>query len=492
MLPRPAIIRPGEQAKAWRGAKPLHVRVAESRSWLGSKEVPAVLARCLPIVPIGPLMAVLAALPGGAAVYYVAADDPAAADGNPGSAAKPWKTAQRAADMVQPGDTVRLKAGLYRQQFVIKAGGQENVLPIRAGTEIADWWSPVLWQEAQMLGSHGTFVAWQGSNGSVGRVTVFATRWINPRPAEIIESVTFQTTPEQAAVPLLLAITGVEGEGDGAATLREAATAARLPAPEQVRFYVSFDGAASALTTGGELEAEEARQASVNIGQFLPGARGRALHIATRLTYDNLPQFLDPRQGTLSVWVRPDDWFTEEQMKTYAGAGYRRKKCIMQGAPIRDHIAVPQDPNTGLWAADRPDPTEMDALGGPADRKARLGIIWNNVNRPGADITAPAAEPAWQPARRPDAPTWHHVAVTWEGLPKGKIVLYLDGAKAAEQVVGAALLPPDPILFLGNARNGGYLLDGADEFVLWGTPLDEASIGAYYRQLRADRPDPTQ
>lgn len=45
------------------------------------------------------------------------------------------------------------------------------------------------------------------------------------------------------------------------------------------------------------------------------------------------------------------------------------------------------------------------------------------------------------------------------------------GAKVVEQIVGTALLPPDPILFPGNARNGGHLLDGAD-------------LAAYYDRTR--------
>ena len=352
-------------------------------------------------------------------------------------------------------------------RYVIKVGGEESVLSIRAGTEITDWWSPVLWQEAEMLESHGTFVAWQGANGSVGRVTVFGTRWINPRPDQPIESVTFEAQANQEAVPLLLAITGVEGPTEGAGALQEAGRAAGLPSPEKLRFYVSFDGAASALTPTGELEADEAKTNSVNLGEFLPGVRGRALHIGQRLTYDNLTQYLDPKRGTLSVWVRPDDWFTEAKMKEYAGAGYRRRKCLMTAGPVRTHVTVPRDPSTELWAV------EMDALGGPEDRKTRLGLICNNVNRPSADTTTWAAG------------TWHHVAMTWQGIPKGKVALYLDGVKVAEQTVGTALLPPDPILFLGNARNGGYLLDGAlDEFALWNAPLDGTDIAAYYDRTR--------
>lgn len=62
------------------------------------------------------------ALGAGAAEYFVAADGRDAADG---SAAKPWRTIQRAADAARAGDVVTIRGGVYR----------EWVKPVNAGRE---------------------------------------------------------------------------------------------------------------------------------------------------------------------------------------------------------------------------------------------------------------------------------------------------------------------------------------------------------------------
>jgi parallel beta-helix repeat protein len=57
-----------------------------------------------------------------AATYYVAKNGN---DSNPGTEASPWFTIQKAADTLQPGDTVLIRKGVY----------QERVTPRRSGTE---------------------------------------------------------------------------------------------------------------------------------------------------------------------------------------------------------------------------------------------------------------------------------------------------------------------------------------------------------------------
>ncbi|MFZ5829532.1 MAG: right-handed parallel beta-helix repeat-containing protein [Planctomycetota bacterium] len=59
-----------------------------------------------------------------AATYHVAQQHPQAADANPGTADAPWKTVSRAAEALQPGDTVVIHKGVYR----------EHVRPARSGT----------------------------------------------------------------------------------------------------------------------------------------------------------------------------------------------------------------------------------------------------------------------------------------------------------------------------------------------------------------------
>lgn len=59
-----------------------------------------------------------------AATYYVATGG---ADTHPGSMAEPFKTVQRAANLAQPGDTILIRAGTYR----------ETVVPARSGSVTA-------------------------------------------------------------------------------------------------------------------------------------------------------------------------------------------------------------------------------------------------------------------------------------------------------------------------------------------------------------------
>lgn len=55
--------------------------------------------------------------------YYVA---PNGNDSNPGTEANPWLTIQRAADTLQAGDTVYIKAGTYNEQVIVKNSGNAN------------------------------------------------------------------------------------------------------------------------------------------------------------------------------------------------------------------------------------------------------------------------------------------------------------------------------------------------------------------------------
>jgi hypothetical protein len=47
----------------------------------------------------------------------------AAADGNPGTADKPFKTIGAAVAQLAPGDTVTVRAGTYHEQVTVKRGG---------------------------------------------------------------------------------------------------------------------------------------------------------------------------------------------------------------------------------------------------------------------------------------------------------------------------------------------------------------------------------
>ena len=59
-----------------------------------------------------------------AAELYVDQNNPAAADKNPGTEAKPFRTIQAGVDTAKPGDTIWVKAGLYQDPVHIKKSGR--------------------------------------------------------------------------------------------------------------------------------------------------------------------------------------------------------------------------------------------------------------------------------------------------------------------------------------------------------------------------------
>ncbi len=58
-----------------------------------------------------------------AAVYHVALDGD---DGHDGSKSKPLRTVQRAVDLARPGDTILVRAGVYREAVVLRESGDEG------------------------------------------------------------------------------------------------------------------------------------------------------------------------------------------------------------------------------------------------------------------------------------------------------------------------------------------------------------------------------
>jgi hypothetical protein len=73
-------------------------------------------------------VAVLAGLTGQvrAVMYVVDRAAPGAANTNPGTEEKPFKTVQHAADVAKPGDTVFVMAGKYDERVKVQAGGTEG------------------------------------------------------------------------------------------------------------------------------------------------------------------------------------------------------------------------------------------------------------------------------------------------------------------------------------------------------------------------------
>ena len=68
-----------------------------------------------------------------AGTYYVDGDNPEARDTHPGTEALPWKTISKATGLLEPGDTLLIKAGTYREAVILtKSGTAAQPITIRA------------------------------------------------------------------------------------------------------------------------------------------------------------------------------------------------------------------------------------------------------------------------------------------------------------------------------------------------------------------------
>jgi HEAT repeat protein len=100
--------------------------------------------------------------------FYVNQQAPNAADANPGTAAAPWKTVQRAAEEMTAGDTVLIGSGVYRELVRPFRGGEsyERLITYRAapGADVvikgSDVWAPT-WEQADIGGTKAWAAPWQ-------------------------------------------------------------------------------------------------------------------------------------------------------------------------------------------------------------------------------------------------------------------------------------------------------------------------------------------
>jgi hypothetical protein len=109
--------------------------------------------------------------------YHVAQSNPAASDDNPGTLEKPFKTIQHAAELLQPGERVRVHAGIYREWVrpVRSGGGPDQMIAYEAAPgEAVTVCGSELWKP-QFVKSSG----WE-----LGRVPDGVTVWMGDLPLE--------------------------------------------------------------------------------------------------------------------------------------------------------------------------------------------------------------------------------------------------------------------------------------------------------------------
>lgn len=92
------------------------------------------------------------AVPGFGAQYWVAKSHLAASDDNPGIASQPWKTLGNAAATLQPGDTLTIGAGVYRESLVLATAGRlEAPITVQAAQLEGDGYQSVIITGADII-----------------------------------------------------------------------------------------------------------------------------------------------------------------------------------------------------------------------------------------------------------------------------------------------------------------------------------------------------
>lgn len=124
--------------------------------------------------------------------YHVDQRNPVAADQNPGTAEQPWKTIQKAADTLQPGERVLIHAGTYREWVKPRRGGTgpDAMIGYQAvpGEEVilkgSELWKPAWSQTANQVRPEGSPVTWRAELAESARSASTFTRKNFPKLEE--------------------------------------------------------------------------------------------------------------------------------------------------------------------------------------------------------------------------------------------------------------------------------------------------------------------
>lgn len=115
-----------------------------------------------------------------AAVYYVNNQDANAADANPGSIDAPWRTIQHAADVVNPGDTVIVKPGVYNESVKVSRGGTSTAPVVFKG-------EPGAVMDGTGLTNDNDWTTWYNGNGFVNVAWNQQNGWWDFAPVDYVQ-----------------------------------------------------------------------------------------------------------------------------------------------------------------------------------------------------------------------------------------------------------------------------------------------------------------
>ena len=119
-------------------------------------------------------------------VYVVSGQHTQASDDNPGTAAEPFKTINYAAQIAQPGDTVLVHAGVYRERVTPAQGGragQPIVYQAAPGEDVILKGSELWCRTGSTSTTHGRSIVPDSTrNGRQPAASIHLTRRSKARP----------------------------------------------------------------------------------------------------------------------------------------------------------------------------------------------------------------------------------------------------------------------------------------------------------------------
>jgi len=321
--------------------------------------------------------------------------------------------------------------------------------PIIVGRHIYDWWNDPSWQQYAALNDNNVYVAWQGPNREAGKVTLYYLKWANPNPEKRIAAVT--VTNREAKVKsafFLLGITGANTKAGGA---------------KPRVFHLGFDGDVDAVSSADtDIEAQGLNRMAFDAGKFVDGINGKA-YVPKSPIYFGVPaDYPLQGQGTISLWLKADDWTTPERIAANKNTDYTRTMTPFSTTnnPLRNsgwgisfEISKEnyKDLAMNVW------------LSGPGQKFDATHLVkpgeWFNVT-----VT-------WAPDAQ--KPGWSRRAVYFNGK--------LLGQKEFE---GKADLIGDAI-YIGVPKNGGQPWRGAmDEFGIWNHAFSPEQVSTHVASIK--------
>ena len=173
----------------------------------------------------------------------------------------------------------------------------------------------------------------------------------------------------------------------------------------------SFEDTADAASAHGDGKAvlkvrKGKKTAPLEQAEFTDGAVGKGIVCDERFVEYSGKKNLNPREGTIEMWVKPVDWQSDDDsFHTFLVTSKHEKQQII----LYRYFRTKTDKGISRSMA-------FYVLGDPAGEKRR-GLT-----------TATYRDFSWKPGQ------WHHIAATWR---KWKIQLFIDGVELVNKEGGA-------------------------------------------------------